>query len=390
MASTRGARAVELLATGGATLLLYPICWALRRVVGLDDAELAVGFLTFHAASILNDPHFAVTYVLFYRKAHRDLGDRRVPPAQRARVLVAGLVAPVALGAWCAFALATRSAVALGALLQLMFALVGWHYVRQGFGVVAVLSQRRGVRVDAWSRRALSAHAYAGWVLAWANPASPAVDMEEKGVVFRALSRPQWLEHLALAAFAVTLVGALVALIARRERGEPALPLGPLGAFVVSVWSWTIGSSWDPLMVYLIPALHSVQYLYFVALREGNRAREAEGPPTFGRPASVKLGVLALSSVALGWVLFRGGPPLLDAWLVPRGRGVDHGPLGATPYLAAAFAWVNLHHYFMDHALWRRDDPDGRYLFDQGSAGRSENGQLDGSPAVGSSEIESV
>ncbi len=362
-AASRGAGAVELLVVGGATLLLYPACWALRRVVGLDAAELAAGFLTFHAASALNDPHFAVTYLLFYRKAHRELRDDRVPLAQRARVLVAGIVAPALLAAWCAYALATRSAPALGALLQVMFALVGWHYVRQGFGVVAVLSQRRGVRVDPASRRALSAHAYAGWALAWANPAVPAMELEEKGVVFRALAHPAWLERAALVAFVVTGLGVVAALVARARRGEPALPAVPLVGFIVSVWCWTIGASWDPVMVYLIPALHSAQYLYFVLLRERGRARELEGPPTFGRPAGERLALLALSAAGLGWLLFRGGPAALDAWLVPRGRGVDHGALGPTPYLAAAFAFVNLHHYFMDHALWRRDDPEARYLF---------------------------
>lgn len=362
--SARWGGLVEPLLVGGATLLLYPACWLLRRAVGLDTAELVAGFLTFHAASLLNDPHFAVTYLLFYRKAHRELVDRAIPVGQRVRVLVAGVVAPLALVGWCFFALTTRSAPALGALMQLMFALVGWHYVRQGFGVVAVLSARRGVRIDAWTRRALSVHAYAGWALAWANPSSPSRDVEEKGVVFRELAHPAWLERAALVVFGASIVAVLVALSVRARRREPALPPGPLVGFLVSVWCWTIASSWDPVMVYLIPALHSAQYLYFVALRERNRARASEGPPTFGRPASVKLGVLALSAVALGWLLFRGGPAALDALLVPRGRGVDHGALGATPYLAACFAFVNLHHYFMDHALWRRDDPEARYLFD--------------------------
>src|SRR6187551_3153180 len=39
------AHSLEFLAVGGATLLLYPLLWLLRAVVGLDAAELAVGFL---------------------------------------------------------------------------------------------------------------------------------------------------------------------------------------------------------------------------------------------------------------------------------------------------------------------------------------------------------
>ena len=36
--------------------------------------------------------------------------------------------------------------------------------------------------------------------------------------------------------------------------------------------------------------------------------------------------------------------------------------LGATPYFAAFFAFVNIHHYFMDHVIWRRENPETRHL----------------------------
>ena len=75
-------------------------------------------------------------------------------------------------------------------------------------------------------------------------------------------------------------------------------------------------SSLDPLMVYVIPALHSVQYLYFVWLLKRNEAREREGPPSFGRPVALQLAMLAASAIGLGWVLFHGAPELLDGMFV--------------------------------------------------------------------------
>jgi hypothetical protein len=42
-----------------------------------------------------------------------------------------------------------------------------------------------------------------------------------------------------------------------------------------------------------------------------------------------------------------------------------HGPpspLGDTPFLAVVFVFVNIHHYFMDTVLWRRENPQTRYL----------------------------
>jgi hypothetical protein len=38
------------------------------------------------------------------------------------------------------------------------------------------------------------------------------------------------------------------------------------------------------------------------------------------------------------------------------------GGLGPTPYLAVIGTFVNIHHYFMDHVIWRRENPDTRFL----------------------------
>ena len=62
----------------------------------------------------------------------------------------------------------------------------------------------------------------------------------------------------------------------------------PLVGFLVTVWAWTIFSSIDPLVRYVIPALHSVQYFYFVWLMKRNEARAHQGPPHFGRPPGVR------------------------------------------------------------------------------------------------------
>ncbi|WP_437735114.1 hypothetical protein [Sorangium sp. So ce1335] len=359
----RRARLIEFLLVGGGTLVLFPLAWLLRHAVGLDPAELAVGFLTFHAASLINDPHFAVTYLLFYRDARQRALGGELAPAQRARYIVAGLLVPLALVAWAAAALTTGSARIMGFMIQLMFFLVGWHYVKQGFGILTVLSARRGYRFGPAERRAILAHCFAGWAYAWASPADPGREVAEKGVIYTSIAHPPGLELAAGIAFGVSAVALLWAL-ARRWRAERRLPpLEPLAGFFITIWLWTVYSSLDRLMVYLIPALHSVQYLYFVWLLRRNEAREAEGPPTFGKPTTLRLAMLAASAVGLGWVLLRGAPALLDGALVLNASaGEAAADLGETPYLAAIYVFVNIHHYFMDSVIWRRDNPDTRYL----------------------------
>ncbi len=350
----------EFLLVGGITPFLFPLSWLLRRRFGLDAPEYAVGFLFFYGAYLVNDPHFAVTYVLFYRDARaRALGDV-YRPLQRARYLLAGLVVPLGLAVWAGLALATESAVALGFLIQLMFLLVGWHYVKQGFGVFTVLSGRRGVRWSPRERVTVLAHCFAGWAYAWASPADRGTEVEEKGVVYTTLAHSVWLERLTHVVFLATVIP-LVWMLVQKRRREGRLPIfTPLTALLCSIWSWTIYTSIDPLVRYATPALHSLQYLYFVWLLRRNEAREREGPPWFERSAAVRMGLLAASALGLGCLLFHLAPSALDAALVSR--RLRSTALGATPYFAALYAFVNIHHYFMDFALWRRDNPETRYL----------------------------
>jgi hypothetical protein len=353
-------RSTEFLLTGGATLLLLPLCWLLERALGLDSADLVVGFLTFHAAHVINDPHFAVTYLLFYRDVKARLFSPQLPRAQRLRYFIAGFVAPLGLLAWAVAALAMHSAPSLGAFTQLMFLLVGWHYVKQGFGVVTVLSARRGTSYSQGERRALLAHAFTGWAYAWASPFDPGRSVEEKGVIYATFAHPHWLEPATRVAFFASAF-VLVLILARKWHREGGLPLPPLVGLLSAVWLWTVYSGIDPLFMYLIPALHSVQYLYFVWLLKRNQAGAHEGPPSFGRPAAVVLGAWAASAIGLGLLLFHLLPSALDAALVDA-RAARFSDLGPTPYFAALFTFVNLHHYLMDFVIWRRENPETRYL----------------------------
>lgn len=358
-------RFVEFLLVGGATLFLFPLAWLAVRSLGLDTAELAVGFTAFHAAHVVNDPHFSVTYLLFYRDAKARAFGPVLTRGQRLRYVAAGLIAPLVLVTWATLAIANGSARGLGWLVELMFFLVGWHYVKQGFGVLTVLSARAGVRYGAGERRVLLAHALAGWAYAWASPAVAATEVEEKGVVYTALAHPHGLERVAAVMLGLSVV-ALVTMLVRKVLHERRLPpLAPLTGFLVSIWLWSIFSSVDPLMVYVVPALHSVQYLYFVGLLERNRARAREGAPEFGRPVRDQLLAVAASAVALGFLQFHLLPELLDLGrvLVPHRAPATLVDLGATPWFAALFAVVNIHHYAMDAVIWRRENPETRFLY---------------------------
>ena len=362
--AARVSPSLEFLLVGGVTLLLFPASWLLRKVIGLDSAELAVGFLMFHGAHLINDPHFAVTYLLFYKDAKRRFLGDAFERRQRARYWVSGALVPLALAMALILAISSQSTRLMGGLIQLMFLLVGWHYVKQGFGVLSVLSARRGVRYSALERRALLGHCFAGWAYAWASPATGVVEAEEKGVVYFSFAHPLWLEQLTLIFFGVSSALLLSVLLRKWQRERRLPPLAPLFGLLVSIWAWSVYSSADPLLIYMIPALHSLQYLYFVWLLSRNQANAKAQPPFFGPSVRQRLALLTASSLALGWLLFHGAPDLLDAAHFTAHRRAHEalGALGPTPYFAAFFVFVNIHHYFMDHVIWRRENPTTQYL----------------------------
>ncbi len=346
----------EFLLVGGATLVLLPLAWLYQEAVGLDSSEYTVSFVAFYAAYIINDPHFAVTYLLFYRDAkNRLLGDV-FGPVQRLRYLVAGVVVPIALIAWSVYAISTATAQTLGLMMQLMFFLVGWHYVKQGFGVLSVLSLRRGVGFSSLERRVILAHCFLAWAYAWSTPADFGNQYEESGVVYSSIAHPEGLETVTQALFFASTAGLVWVLAFKWYRERRLPPLAPLSGLLITVWLWTVYSDLDPLLAYVIPALHSIQYLYFVWLLRRNRTRQLVGE--FGTVGKRHL-VFAAATLALAFAIFHGIPEILDDNFVMKD---ELAPLGPTPYLAAIVTAVNIHHYFMDFVIWRRDNPDTRFL----------------------------
>ena len=355
-------RAVELLMVGGVTPLCFLVSWLLRHTLPFSVADLVVGFTFFHLAFVLNDPHFSVTYLLFYEDFRDRARGRAFSPSLQVGYLLAGIAAPVVLLAWGFGAVLAGSPEALGTLLQLMLLLVGWHYVKQGFGVMVVLSARRGLRFSPLERRVVLSHCYAGWAFAWANPAKAAALESVKGTIYTGWTRPAAFESVALVALIASSV-ALVVVLGRKWRGRGGRGLfTPLVALLSSIWCWLVFSAADPLVIYMTPALHSLQYLYFVWLLKRNEAASRTGEPYYEPPPRERLAVLGFLALGLGWLLFHGAPTALDDLFAPRWRGDGGIGLGPTPYFAALYAAVNIHHYLMDAVIWRRDNPRTRFL----------------------------
>ena len=137
----------------------------------------------------------------------------------------------------------------------------------------------------------------------------------------------------------------------------------------ITLYLWVVFIRISPLFLILIPALHSLQYLLVVWRYKLNEeadqsdAKTRPDSPLIGRllptVASVRFGVFIIAGMLLGFVGFWGLPSLLDA-TVPYDRSL----FGSTLFLYMFWIFINVHHYFLDNVMWRRENPETRkYLF---------------------------
>jgi hypothetical protein len=91
---------------------------------------------------------------------------------------------------------------------------------------------------------------------------------------------------------------------------------------------------------------------------------EATGPgdaqmPVGRRSVAMKVARFVLVGMVLGFIGFMALPTVLEASLAP-----DPAVWGGTVFVFILSAFINLHHYFIDNVIWRRDNEDvRRYLF---------------------------
>jgi hypothetical protein len=350
----------DALCLGGASLLLLPVAlltpadWA---------APLAVTMMLL--ANLINHPHFAHSYQIMYRGFATRVADPALEPGLRRDVLIAGVGVPVALILLLGGAIALGEIRALGIAGNLMAFLVGWHYVKQGYGILMVDAALKRRFFTEREKRILLLNAHVVWLASWLAVNIALSGSEMWGVRFLVLGLPEQVTWAGIAAASVT--GAMTVWMLLR-RGAPPPWVG-LMAYAVSIYAWLAFVAIHPVWLLLVPALHSLQYLAVVWRFEWNRAgsvpdaAEPVGLPLLGRVLRMRrqarMATFVLAGIVLGFAMFWAVPLAITA-MVAAPETMSH----ALPVLFAAWVFVNVHHYFIDSVIWRSDNPDTRrHLF---------------------------
>ena len=357
---------VDFLCLGGASLIVLPLMALLLPSEGARPAVLAVVLLI---AYVVNYPHFAHSYQIFYRAFRRKALGADTPRLLRARYLVAGLVVPAALILFFIVSVARADAVLLGTGVNAMLFFVGWHYTKQGYGMIIVDSVLKRRFFTEFEKKCLLVNSYACWMLSWLvfNRAGERAYLERDylGLGYHTLGVPMPAIYAAAAVTALT--SALVAtVLIRRARAGRKLPVNGLIAYGATLYVWLF-AGFHPLAVLIVPAFHSLQYLAVVWRYQLNidhdraDARERPGPSGLGLPpvALVRFARFAALGVLLGALGFSLAPELLDSYLA-----YDRAVFGQTMFMFMFWIFINIHHYFLDNVMWRKENPETRkYLF---------------------------
>jgi hypothetical protein len=345
---------------GGSLLLLLP----LLLVPVTPDLRGDFAFWTLLIAQIVNHPHFAHSYQIFYSGFRGKAFGQTFEPELRRRYVFAGLVVPVVLFLYLLAAIAAGSAAALGYAGNAMFFFVGWHYVKQGYGMAMLDAVLKRCFYTPVEKKVLLWNSYTVWILSWLLANRIVSQRDLWGLAYYTFSTPDWLIWLAVAAAACTTGAFLLTGLGKAYRESWRLPWNGLLAYVVSLYVWLLVARINPLWVLIIPAFHSLQYLVVVWRYQLNRTQAA--PDAAVRPGrllpsvgSLRLALFLVLGVFLGWLGFWG----LPAWL-NGAVAYDRSIFGPTVFLFVCWIFINIHHYFLDNVMWRRENPETRrFLF---------------------------
>jgi len=351
---------IDFLLLGGGSLLVLP-----PLALTPDSWAPAVLSLTFLVSFAINYPHFAHSYQIFYRDFANKIAGRGYQRHLQYRYIIAGLIVPglLAFGFLAAYRAESRAAMGLAA--NAMGFFVGWHYVKQGYGMLIVDSVLQKSFFADEAKKAFRVNSYACWIFFFLVTSRTLHDRDFMGLKYYYLDIPVPILVVAGAVMAATSVWAMKeALSAFRANAEKPVPVNGYVAYVLSQYIW-IAVFWTPAVLYVIPAFHSLQYLAVVWRYELNRQTaklEASGPKARTDLRWVRLATFIGVGALLGAAAFVLIPRYLDEVLA-----YDKALYGTTLASFVILIFINIHHYFLDNVMWRKDNPDvGRHLFAMG------------------------
>lgn len=357
------AKMADMLLLGGVSAVV----WLTFRFIELDQKGiliLTLGMLLL--ANFVNHPHFMHSYVMFF-EIWPEIKQKEGSKKFRVRWLVTALVVPAVLIISLSFAVISSmrgDLLPMQACLGVYAVLVGWHYVKQSFGMALLDAARSRVYWSDHARKVLLWNSYVSWIAALVIGANVLAGGDFWGVKFPAIKiiNEYWTAVAAIIALASGVWTSLTIWwqLAQWKKSGIApskMPLAGITGYLVGIYLWTLLAWLDHKFILVIPFFHSLQYLVIVAKYQKGKNNVCLGVsrllPTDGWNY--------VRAILLGGVFFWCLPGALDYL---HGGALDYFSGGVFIFTAAIWVFINIHHYFIDSVIWKKENPLMRkYIF---------------------------
>jgi len=365
-----GSRATDFWLIGGISVFLYIILniifyFKLEGMPGLNEYFAHLPGTMFILAALCNNPHFIASYKMAYTRGFRSIIHTPlqliiVPIAMLALMVVAYThyndpipnVISQLLPNINLFKYTNVGPLIIGSLTNLMFLTVGWHYVKQAFGVTMVYASFDNFKFGKIERLVIRYSLLALWLLSFSSNNVSRTILEFSGLKYQGFNLPHF-------TFATTLlicnfaIASIITLFIFKYFREDKLPSINMLIPIIAIYAWFYPTSYlYTFSAYLVPFFHCLQYLAFTYKVEKEElldsvAQNYKKPNNFYNKYIKSLSFVYISLVVIGWISFEALPKLSDYY--------HHSVsvYGASFFLICALLFINIHHYFIDNVLWR-------------------------------------
>ncbi|RWM13327.1 MAG: hypothetical protein EOR72_18540 [Mesorhizobium sp.] len=352
----------DFLMLGGSAFLILPLLFFVPR-----DYEGPLAATMVVVAYLVNYPHFAHSYQIFYRNFGRKVRGEGYDRSLQLRYIFAGVIVPVMMTLFFAYGAAMSNVRLLGFSANAMFFFVGWHYVKQGYGMLMVDAVLKRKFFDDRDKKVLLVNSYAVWILAWLQTNTAVTAGQYYGLQYYTFAAPSWITDIAVLA-AVGSTAATLLMLARHWRKNGGLPYNGIVAYVASLYLWILIARINPLWLLVVPALHSLQYLAVVWRYQTNVERDVSDAVSDPEPKILSVLGPRYRWRVLGFIIGGGALGYLGFWLIPFVLTAlvpyNKQVLGSSLFFFIVLIFINVHHYFLDNVMWRRGNPEvSKYLF---------------------------
>jgi hypothetical protein len=196
---------------------------------------------------------------------------------------------------------------------------VGWHYVKQGYGVIAVLSAIRRIYYSDVEKRLLLVNGYVVWIYSWLQLNKTLHEEKLYGVRYFTFDMPPMLLTVGAIAAGLTTAAVVVAFAERILVRKQAVSWNGIVGYVCALYLWSLAFYYHLIFAIFIPAFHSLQYLLFTWHYQLNKVSSEAAAGTSAPAATLSRPALVRFSKFVGWGLVLGLDRVLGtAVAVPR------------------------------------------------------------------------